>query len=375
MLESSPLLESTHGMISWWEPQVGTAERLMIQQVLDGQFLNDGAVTAEFEQVLAEQLGSRYVVSVTSGTMALFVALKAVGVGPGDEVIVPDLTFIATANAVMLCGATPVAVDIEPDRLMMDPDGVEAAITSRTRAIVPVHISGRAAKMAELMDLAQRHELLVVEDAAEAFLSRTNGRALGSIGHCGCFSFSPMKMVQTGQGGAIATDDPEIHRKLILLKDQGRPMRGTGGDDLHECVGFNFKFTNLQAAVGLAQMNHVQDRLDRVRRHYEIYRSELEAIEEVRVLPFDLNTGECPLWVDCLAQQRDALIAALEKQYIDCRPFWHPLHRQAPYRREAGDFPVSAELSQRAMWLPSAYTLEDEQIQCVCDAIRGFYAR
>ena len=171
--------------------------------------------------------------------------------GVGDEVIVPDVTFIATANAVTLTGASPVLVDIDPRTLTLDPQRTERAITTRTKAIVPVHVSGRAADLGAIMDIAQRHGLLVVEDAAEAFLSKHDGKCLGTFGIAGCFSLSPNKTVTTGQGGLVVTDDDRLHVRLRELKDQGRPVRGTGGDDAHDSVGFNFKFTNLQAAIGL----------------------------------------------------------------------------------------------------------------------------
>ncbi len=268
MSDLESVLAYCETQIPWWQPQVGREERTLIGQVLDSQFLNDGAVTREFEQVLAERLGCRHVVTVTSGTAALFAALYGLGIGPGDEVIVPDVTFVATANAVTLTGATPILVDVEPQRLTLDPRAVRQALTPKTKALVPVHLSGRAADMETLLTIADEHNLVVVEDAAEALFSSRQGRCLGTFGQAGCFSFSPMKMIQTGQGGAIATNDDTLFVRLKEIKDQGRRETGTGGgDDVHHAVGFNFKLTNLHAAVGLVQLNRAQDRRERVIRH------------------------------------------------------------------------------------------------------------
>ncbi|SVB90055.1 uncharacterized protein METZ01_LOCUS242909, partial [marine metagenome] len=178
-------------------------------------------------------VGATYAVGVTNGTSALFLALAALGIGHGDEVVVPDLTFIATANAVTLTGATPVLVDIDPATLTISPEAFEKAITAHTRAVIPVHISGRSADLPAIVAIAKEHGLAVVEDAAEAFASFHDGRALGTIGIAGCLSFSPNKTIMTGQGGMVLTDDEGLHLRLRELKDQGRPVRGTGGDDPH----------------------------------------------------------------------------------------------------------------------------------------------
>ena len=196
---------TTTTTIPWWRPEVGVEERDALLKVIDSNYLNDGDVTAEFEQRSAALLGARYAVATTSGTSAIFLALKSLNVGHGDEVIVPDVTFIATANAVTLTGATPILVDVDPETLMIDPRAVERAITPRTKAVVPVHVSGRAAALEPILAIASRRGVSVVEDAAEALLSKYQGRCLGTFGVAGCFSFSPNKTVTTGQGGLVVT--------------------------------------------------------------------------------------------------------------------------------------------------------------------------
>jgi len=359
--------------IPWWRPETGADERTNVLRVLESNYLNDGDVTTEFERRLAALLGSGHAVAVTSGTAALFVSLAALGVHPGDEVIVPDVTFIATANAVTLAGATPVLVDIDPDTLGMDPEAFARAITPQTKVVVPVHVSGRAAAIDQILEIAAAHRIVVIEDAAEALGSCRHGRYLGTFGRTGCFSFSPNKTITTGQGGLVVTDDEALAVRLRELKDQGRPVRGTGGNDVHAAIGFNFKLTNLQAAVGLAQLARLEARTDRLRNIYRAYRAELAGVEQVRLLPFDVGAGETPQWIDALVDHRDQLVEYLRNTGIDCRPFWFPLHTQQPYRQPDHAFPHASHVASRALWLPSALSLTDEDVQTVSRRIRGFY--
>ena len=250
--------------IPWWEPQIGSEEYKIIKQVLDNNFPNEGEMTSLFEHKICKLLGCKNAVAVTSGTVAMFLSMKALGIGHGDEVIVPDMTFIATANAVDLCGAKPVLVDVDPNTLNIDSSAFGNAITKETKAVIPVHVSGRASDMESIMKIADENSIHVVEDAAEAFMSRHKGKYLGTYGKTGCFSFSPNKTITTGQGGVIVTEDDELKVRLRELKDQGRPVRGTGGDDIHNSIGYNLKFTDLQAAVGLGQLNYLETRMERI---------------------------------------------------------------------------------------------------------------
>jgi perosamine synthetase len=358
--------------LEFWTPQFGDEEKALVARVIESGFVNDGAVTAQFEGEIAGLLGCKHVVATTSGTSAIFLALAGIGVKAGDEVIVPDVTFIATANAVTLTGAKAILVDVDPKRLTLDPKATERAITPQTRAIVPVHISGRAPDLSALLDIAKRHGIAVVEDAAEALGSRHHGRCLGTFGIAGCFSLSPNKSITTGQGGLVATDDDALHRRLRELKDQGRPARGTGGDDVHASVGYNFKFTDLQAAVGLGQLRDLPRRLDRMKSIYQGYAEGLGGTRGIEVLPFCIEGGEIPQWTDVLVDRRDELYDRLRSQGIHCRKFWYPLHTQAPYRLPCDQFPNSAEQASRAMWLPSAFTLADDDIRMICREIRDF---
>jgi perosamine synthetase len=356
--------------LPWWSPQTTGAEHGLVEKVLASNYLNDGDVTTQFEQALADRLGVRHVVATTSGTIAIFLGLAGVGVGPGDDVLVPDVTFIATANAVRLTGARPVLVDVDAATLNMDPAAAARALTPRTKAIVPVHVSGRGADVAALGALAAKHGLAMVEDAAEAFLSVSAGRPLGTHGIAGCFSLSPNKTITTGQGGFVVTNDEALHGRLRQLKDQGRSVRGTGGDDLHPVLGYNFKFTNLQAAVGLGQLTALDKRLARQRRIYEIYASHLSDVSGLRLPGFNIAGGEVPQWTDAVIDDRALVDAYLLERDVHCRRFWLPLHRQEPYRQADDRFPNSTRLMNRAIWLPSAYTMTDEDVVRVTSLIR-----
>jgi perosamine synthetase len=359
--------------IAWWRPEFGASEQARVAQVIASNYINDGDATEEFAREIAKLAGAKFGVGVTSGTAAIYLSLFALGIGHDDEVIVPDLTFIATANAASMAGGKVVLVDVDPHTLNLSVAAMEAAITEKTKAVVPVHVSGRAANMGAILQVCNARGICVVEDAAEALCSRYKDRGLGTFGRTGCFSFSPNKTITTGQGGVIVTDDESVFHRLRELKDQGRPVRGTGGDDAHPTLGFNFKLTNLQAAVGLAQLEKLSERLARIRRTYSIYCDEVDGVAGIRILPFDLERGEQPQWIDALAERRNELDAFLAKNGAACRRFWFPLHMQSPYLRGDADFPNSTRLCKEAIWLPSAFQMTDRDVQHVCGLIRKFY--
>ncbi len=363
-----------HKEIPWWNPVIGEQEHALIKKVLESNFPNEGKLTIEFEKKIATLLGSKFAVACTSGTAAIFLALKGMGIGHGDEVIVPDMTFIATANAAAMTGATPVLVDVDPHTLNMSPDAFSRAITQRTKAVVPVHVTGRGADLKRIMEIANQHQIITIEDAAQAFLSKHKGKFLGTIGKAGCFSFSPNKTITTGQGGAIVTDDEELYFRLIELKDQGRPMRGTGGDDKHLSIGYNFKLTDMQAALGLGQLSYAHDRIARMTQIQRIYKEELEGVKGIDLYPFDLASGEVPLWSDAIAHRRNELVAHLESHKMGCRKYWYPLHTQKPYHLADTNFAHSSALSPKSLWLPSAFTLSDDDVFSVCKEIKRFYS-
>lgn len=357
--------------IPWWVPKIGDEEMPFIAEALKNDFPNQGPLTEKFESQLKDLLGCKHAIAVTSGTTALFLALKALDIGAGDEVIVPDFTFIATANAVQMTGAKSILVDIDPVTLNMDVASFERAITPHTKAVIPVHVSGRGCNMEALTEISSTHNVKIVEDAAEALSSKYQGKFLGTLGALGCFSFSAHKTITTGQGGLIVTDDDGLAQKIVMLKDQGRPVRGTGGDDIHDEVGYNFKFTDLQAAVGLGQLKYLETRAGRMRAINSLYKERLTDVQQIKLL--DFNKDELPQWTDALVEDRDQLVDHLAGKGIDCRKFWRPLHTQKPYKGADDLFPNATSNADKALWLPSAFTLEDSDIKNVCEEIKSFY--
>lgn len=357
--------------IPWWTPKVEKEDYKYVTKALNANFVNEGPLVTQFENKIAKLLGAKHAVATTSGTAAIFLSLKSLGVGYGDEVIVPDITFIATANAVNLCGAKPVLADIEPETLNIDPKAIDRAITAKTKAIIPVHVTGRGADMPTIIKIAKKHNLFVVEDAAEALASKQGNKFLGTLGDAGCFSFSANKTISTGQGGMIITNSDGIYARLRPLKDQGRPVRGTGGDDLHNTIGYNFRMTDLQAGMGLGQFTHLKQRTARMKRNYELYVKNLKGIPKIRIFPS--KKGGLPQWTDILTEERDELEKYLKSRNIECRKYWHPIHRQLAYKLPDDNFPNSTRLSPKALWLPSAFTLSDKDILRVCEQIKNFF--
>lgn len=362
-------------VIPWWHPKLGEKEKENLAKVIDSQFPNHGIYTVEFEKQVAAICNMPHAVAVTSGTAAIFLSLKAADVSYGDEVIIPDITFIATAHAVSLTGATPVIVDVRKDNLTIDVEKVREAITEKTKAVIPVHLSGRGTSIQKLAELCKEKKLFLIEDAAESFGSISYGNPLGSFGFAGCISFTATKLLTTGQGGVVVVRDEETYYKIRALRDHGRPNRGTGSTDIHDTIGYNFKFTDLQASVGLAQLEQLNERLIQQKHLYHTYKRLLSEVEEISLLPFATETGESPLWVDAVAKDRDNLLNFLSNEGIETRKFWYPVHQQKPYKQDDALFPVATEVSKEAFWLPSALSLVEEDIEFVCEKIKEFYSK
>lgn len=361
------------------EPCLGGNERKYVNQCLDTNWISSqGPFVRRFEEAFAQRLGVPHAVAVSSGTAALHLALLALGVGPGDEVIVPDLTFAATINTVLHCGARPVIVDVDRASWNIDPQAVAAAITPRTRALLPVHLYGQPAAMDELQALARRHDLLVIEDAAESIGASYRGCPTGSLGHAGAFSFFSNKLVTTGEGGMAVFQDSAAAEQARILRDHGmRPERRYW----HEEVGFNHRLTNLQAAIGLAQLERLDDFLDRKRALIGAYRAGLAGLEAL-TLPAEIPGLDNSYWsLSVIADlrpfglDRDGFMARLDRANIETRPLFYPLHVMPPYRAYgSGDFPVTSWLSEHGVSLPSSVTLTLSEVDYVCGVIRRLLA-
>ncbi len=344
-----------------------------------GWISSAGKYIGLFEERFAEFLGVKHAVTTTSGTTAIHLALATLGIGPGDEVIVPDFTMIASVFPILYCGATPVFVDVDPETFNIDPNLIEAKITKKTKAIIPVHLYGQSADMDEILAIAKKHKLLVVEDAAEAHGALYKGKLCGSMGHAGCFSFYANKIITTGEGGMMVTNDGAVAERARRIKDLAHSANKRFW---HEEIGFNYRITNLQAAIGLGQLAHIQEFIEKKEWMASQYRKKLGDIPGLR-LPVTRENRTNVYWMygvlveDDFPLSRDELRAALKERGIDTRDFFYssasqPLFKDLPSVR--GSFPVSVWLSERGFYLPSGLALTQEQIDYVCDAVRAIAA-
>jgi perosamine synthetase len=348
------------------EPSLGERDLLYVSEcVLTGWVSSAGKFVTRFEEVFADFCGTRYAVATSNGTTALHLALLSLGIGPGDEVIVPTLTFIATANAVTYTGAQPVFVDSEPETWNIDPNLTEEAVTPRTKAIIPVHLYGHP-------DIARRHDLDVIEDAAEAHGARYKGQRVGGIGDIGIFSFYGNKIITTGEGGMVVTDRLDLAEKMRMLRDHGMsPDRRYW----HPELGYNYRMTNLQAALGVAQMERVDDIIAKKRRIADIYDEGLRQIRGLTLPPRN-EWADNVFWLYTVlidehkfGVRRDDLMTHLRAHGVETRPMFPPVHQQPIY--DTGQaLPVSERLSASGMSLPSAPRLQEIEIERVVQVIQ-----
>ena len=350
----------------------GREEKYVLDAVRSGWISSLGKYVNRFETQFAAFCEVAHGVSVSNGTVALHLALHALGIGPGDEVIVPSLTFVASANAVRYTGAVPVFADVDPDTWCIDPDDAARRITPRTRAIMPVHLYGHPAPMDAITALAAEHDLIVVEDAAEAHGATVAGRPVGGLGRIGAFSLYANKIVTTGEGGMLTTDDAALAARCRMLRDHAMPPERRYW---HEEIGFNYRMTNLQAAVGVAQMERVHELVERKRAIADLYLQRLRELPGV-TLPAERHGYTNVYWMFSILVEppfpltRDELIPALRAQGIDSRPFFHPLDTLPPYRN-GHPRPVAMRLSRCGLNLPSSPGLTEAQIVYICSVLRG----
>jgi len=361
------------GFIPVAAPDLNGNEKAYVLDCLDSTWISSsGKYLDRFEAAFAEFCGVRHAIACSNGTTALHLALVALGVGPGDEVLVPTLTFVATANTVMYCGATPVFVDAEPDTWTIDPAAIEAKITPRTKGIIVVHLFGHPTDIDPINAIARRHGLFVMEDAAQAHGAEYRGRRAGSLGDIATFSFFGNKIVTTGEGGMVVTGDDALAARMRLLRTHGMdPTRRYW----HPVIGYNYRMTNIAAAIGLAQLERVQWQLDRRRELAAWYREELG---NVPVLTCQAERpGASHAWwmfsalVNEGTADRDGVMEAMRRRGIETRPIVHPLHTLPPYQEgSAGQaFPVAEAIARAGINLPTFAGLTRGQVREVCDAL------
>jgi perosamine synthetase len=354
----------------------GNEERYVVDAIRSSWISSTGPYVSRFEAEFAELAGTRAAVAVSNGTVALHLALLALGIGPGDEVLVPSLTYVATANAVRYVGAEPVFVDVDPETWCIDPSGVEAAATDRSRAVIAVHLYGHPADMDAVNAVGARRGLSVIEDAAEAHLARYRGRPVGSLARLATFSFYGNKIFTAGEGGALTLDDPDLERRIRMLRGQGMdPERRY----YFPIIGYNYRLTNLACAMLCAQLERRGEILERRRRIFEAYRARLEGIPGIGFQPV-AQWAEPAHWLFCITvdsgrfgRTRDDLATLLAEQGIETRPFFVPLHQLPPFERrsrERGEtLPVTDRLAATGLNLPTFNALVDSDLDRIAGII------
>jgi len=356
--------------IPWFEPLIDKSDAEAVKrQALTG-FVNEGAANRAFEQILRDYFKVPYAVTTPSCTVALTLTLMALGIRRGDTVLVPDVTFIGTANAVRLAGGEPILVDIDPADFTMDPEDAVRRLQPSTRVILFVHLNGRSGNIGAFRPLAREKGLLRMEDAAEALGSRNAEGFLGTLSEAGCFSLAPTKIITSGQGGFVLTRRQDIRDQLVRLKDHGRLSRES---DVHAETGFNFKVTDLQAALAISQFSKLKDRIERSRAIDQRYREGLADIPDLEFTARNLEGGFL-MWPDFKCQRRDELVKHLRNHEIILRPFWPALHTQPAYATQ-GKFPGATEACNHACWLPCSPGITDRQIDRVIASIRSFFGK
>ena len=353
------------------EPYIGKEEIKEVIESIKAKWISGGPKLKKFQEKIAKLFCVKHAIGVCNGTQALYVGLKALGIGKGDEVIVPNFTFIASANAVVWAGAKPVFVDVEKSTFNIDPQKIEKAITKRTKAIMPVHIYGQAAKMSEIMRIARRNKLLVIEDAAQGVGVKYKGKPVGSFGDVSCLSFYADKILTTGEGGMVLTNDDEIAKRCIILLNQGRTSRGWY---IHEHIGYNFRMTDLQAAVGLAQLKKLPQLIKKRKRIEKLYRKYLADVDEVKFPYIDPDGFNVPFRITILVEEPQALMEFLDKKGIKTARSFYPLNMQPCYKIK-GDFPNSLYAYKHLLRLPSGVNLKETEIKYICQEIKNFFKK
>lgn len=375
-----PPLRTFKGMrIPVCEPTQWGNEKKYVKRCMDTNWISSkGDYIARFESSFAGKVGARYGVGVLNGTVALHLALAALGIGPGDEVIIPTFTMIATPNSIRYTGAKPVLADSELKTWNIDTSRIEEKITKRTKAIMPVHTYGHPADMDAIMRIAKKHKLYVVEDAAEAHGSTYKGKKIGSIGDTACFSFYANKIITTGEGGMVTTNSKALAERMQLLKNHAFSHER---HFWHKLLGFNYRMTNIQAAIGLAQTENFERLANRRIENAMLYNSLLGDIEEITLPPGTPGIKNVYWMYGLLLKDRskvtrETLRYELAGRGIETRTFFIPIHMQPVYKGWfKGKYPVSEHLCTNGLYLPSSTSLTEKEIRFVVKTVKDIFAR
>ena len=355
--------------------------KLISEEIASGKFWAVGSRVTEFEDKIADYIGTKHALTFNSGTSALHAALLAHGIGKNDEVIVPSFTFIATSNAAVFVGAKPVFADIEEKTCGLDPDNVQSLINENTKAIIPVHYGGCPCQIKELNDIAEDNDLILIEDAAEAFGASVDGKNVATFGDLNVLSFCQNKIITTGEGGAIVTDSDEIYEKLKLIRSHGRLESGDyfSSADLFDYidVGFNWRMSNLTATLGISQINKVDKIIELRQKNVEYLSKRLLEETDSVVIP-DVPEGYKHVYqlFSLFADNRDELIKYLDDNGVSSKIYFHPVHQSDFYKNKLGynsNLPVTDEVFKKTITLPMYPSLTTEQMDYIAETVGKFY--
>ena len=355
-----------------FSPWVGQTEIKAISQSIKDNWITEGPKSQLFVQKLLKLIGSHYGVLAPNGTLALYLALKAIGIKKGDHVLVPDFTFIASATSVEMLGAKPIFVDVNKDNFQIDLTHAAKRLTKKTTAIMPVHIYGTIANMTQVVNFSKKHNLMIIEDAAQAIGVHWQGKHAGTFGDIGCFSFFADKTITTAEGGFIVTNSKKIYQKLLYLRNQGRIDRGSF---IHPQIGYNFRLTDIQSSIGLAQLDKLKQIKQRKLHLLKLYQTLLKDLKDITMFKPEPGVDWIPFRVGILHPQAKKLMAYMSKQGIESRTFFYPLHKQpcfAYLKNNSKNFPNSIYGYEHGICLPTFPTLTDQQVKYVCQVIKQF---
>lgn len=354
-------------------PNLAGNERKYVLDCLDTNWISSiGKYIGAFEKAFAKFCGVKHAIATNNGTTALHLSLVALDLKPGDEVIIPTVTYIATANAVRYCGATPILVDVCADTMNIDPKAIERNITLKTRGIIPVHLYGHPAEMEPINELARKHGLWIVEDAAEAHGAEVFGRKVGGLGTCATFSFFGNKIITTGEGGMVTTNDDNLAAKLRLFRGQGMDLKRRYWFPV---IGYNYRMTNIQAAIGLAQMETIGNALSDREILANWYNDALADLQDKIILPKQQPWAKQVYWMyniflkDGGEQKRDTVMRYLDEMGIETRPVFYPMHVLPPYQEDTV-FPVADLWAQRGINLPTHQNLTQADVQRIANSLK-----
>jgi len=357
-------------MIPIAKPLLGNEEKAAVLRVLESGMIASGPRTEEFEKKFAEFVGTKYAIATTSGTTALHLGLLSIGVKKGDEVILPDFSFIATANSPLFCEATPVFCDVDLRTFNIDPDKIKKLITKKTKAIMPVHLYGQAADMKPISEIAEKHGVHVIGDAAQAHGATYGGKMVGSFDDLECFSFYPTKNMTTSEGGMVTTNNVELAEKAISLRNHGREKTKWGYE--HGCLGYNYRMTDIAAAIGIEQLKKLPKFNEIRRRNAQYFNDHLAGVEIPYVLP---NAQHAYHQYTIKSKNRDALIENLKKNEIGFGIYYpQPLHSYKHLKKYAhNDLKNSESLTNEVLSLPVHPALIEQDLEKIVKVVNGAF--